>query len=1596
MSALTEQPGARGSNNSQFPIVGIGASAGGLEAFTQLFKNLPADPGMAFVLIQHLAPTHESMLTELLSKASSMPVREVKDGMAVAPDNVYIIPPDKEMIIFQGVLHLVPRDEVKGQYMPVDSFLHSLAQDRRNNAIAVILSGTGSDGSMGARAIKGEGGIVLAQDETAKYDGMPRSAIDTGCVDFVLPTAKIADELLRISKHPYPADVRRGEPVQIIPAEENDLNRIFIMLRSAKGVDFTSYKRSTIMRRVNRRMLLQKIEGMKAYVAYLKENPSEIETLYQDILINVTSFFREPEAFETLKRSVFPYIFNKAGVDAPVRIWVPACSTGEESYSIAIALAEYMDSNKISRPVQLFATDIDDIAVEKARKGIYPENISRDVSPERLTRFFEKSGNGYVINKLVREMCIFAKQNMVKDPPFSKIDLISCRNVLIYFSTELQKKTVSILFYALNPNGFLMIGQSETVGEFAGLFSVVDKKHTIYSKKAETLMQIEATVVEPGKEKVVAKKAEAQPKGVFDIQKEADTIVLNKYSPAGFVVNDVMKILQFRGDTSPYLRPAPGQASLDLLKMVSEDLVAELRTLLHQAKKEDIPAKKEGARLKQGKRIKYINIDIVPFQARTSGERCFLVLFEDVGAGLKPAPTKSARTHKGDSQIAPTTDETMQLRQDLAASKAHLNAVTQEYEAANEELRALNEELQSSNEEMQSINEEMETAKEELQSTNEELTTVNDELQSRNEETMQLNNDLFNVLRGVEIPIIILGGELRIRRFNDAAARLLNLIPTDTGRPLSNIRTNIIIPDLEQMVLDVVNTLVVKVKEVQDVEGRWYSLTIRPYKTVDNRIDGVLMTLVNVDDMKRSLLRIKEAYAYANDIVETVREPLLILGPDLKVITANRSFYESFLADPAEIEGRYLYELGNGQWEIPELRKLLQEVLREKKSFSDFEVAVELPVIGRKTMMLNAREIRKEVYYPTPALSLEKEYAGMILLAIEDITERKLLEEEIKHMASFPQMNPNPIIEIESSGNILFHNDAVLETLRKLGAQEDVSLFLPEDISEILTDLEQKKELKYYREVMIKDTIFGEYIHLLLQFNVVRVYAADITDRKKTEEALRKSNTFNQSIIDSSNDCIKLLDLEGRLQYMSPGGQHQLGIRDMEKYLNVPYQEFWKGTDQQASLEAIHKAQQGQIASFQGFCPTVDGTPKWWDVAITPVIGADGKPEHLLAVSRDITKRREAEEALQAISDRYRSYIEVTGALGWTTNAGGEVVEDLPSWRKYTGQTYEEVKGQGWSRAFHPEDLAHALQIWKKAVEGKSSYAVEYRIRRQDGIYRDFMTRGMPVFREDGSVREWVGTCIDITERKKSEEALKTLNLELHSTASDLKAAYKDMESFSYAASHDLRSPLITIEGFSKILLEDHSEKLDDKGKDLLGRISNSAKKMNQLIADLLAFSRISTKEVRKAEFNMEALAQKLINELQPTIAERDIEFEVKQLPSAYGDLPMIGQILLNLLSNAIKFTQKRETAMIEVGGYSENNESVYYVRDNGIGFDMQYSDRLFGLFQRIHSAQEVEGTGIGLVIVKNIIEKHGGRVWAEGKPHVGATFYFTLPGKEG
>jgi len=982
--AAEERPEAQQPGMEPFPIVGIGASAGGLEAFTQLLAYLPNDTGMAFVLVQHLDPKHESMLTELLSRATMMPVSQVKDGMPAEPDHVYVIPPNTNMAILHGILHLMPRAATHGQHLPIDYFLRSLAEDQKSRAIGVILSGTASDGALGLKAIKADGGITFAQDEkTAKYDGMPRSAIAAGYVDFILPPEKIAHELARIGRHPYVTHVKTEKTNALLPEAGDELNKILILVRSATSIDFSYYKLSTIKRRIVRRMVLHKIDELATYTKYLHSNPNEVEALYNDILINVTSFFREPETFEALAKEVFPAMTQNRPAEQPIRIWVPGCSTGEEPYSIAIGLLEYLGEKATNTPMQIFATDISEVTIEKARAGVYLENITLDVSPERLRRFFVRLENGYQISKTIRDMCVFARQDVTKDPPFSRLDLISCRNVLIYLGPILQKKVMPIFHYALKPTGFLMLGSSETIGGFSDLFALVDKKHKFYSKKITTLrpafdFAVNDYAVEVEKAGLSKKMGEKEWSG-FDVKKEADHIVMNRYAPVGVIINDDLEIRQFRGRTGPYLEPASGEVSLNLLKMAREGLAFDLRTAIHKAKKGEGPARKEGLQVKYNGQTKNVNIEVIPIKAPGAKERYFLVLFEEA---ITPAPfeSKQARLSKAradEGKRRSENSQVAQLKKELAAIKEYLQSALEEQEATNEELRSANEEIQSSNEELQSTNEELETAKEELQSTNEELTTVNEELENRNLELSQVNNDLTNLLNSVHIPIVMLGSDLHIRRFTPMAEKLLNVIPTDVGRKISDIKPNVNIPDLEQLILGVIDTLSIKEREVRDQSGHWYSIRIRPYKTSDHKIEGVVLTLVDIDAQKRHEEVIQISNVFNNAIVETVREPLMVLDNDLRVKRANQAFYKTFQASPEETVNRRIYELGNRQWNIPKLRELLEEILPKNTQFLDFEVEHDFPTIGRRKMLLNARQIRREGQEPE-----------MILLALEDITNR--------------------------------------------------------------------------------------------------------------------------------------------------------------------------------------------------------------------------------------------------------------------------------------------------------------------------------------------------------------------------------------------------------------------------------------------------------------------------------------------------------------------------------------------------------------------------------------------------------------------------------
>ncbi|MBD2663803.1 signal transduction histidine kinase with CheB and CheR activity [Richelia sinica FACHB-800] len=993
-------PAQQNKEKELFPIVGIGASAGGLEAFTQLLSHLPTDTGMGFVLVQHMNPRQKSMLTEILSRTTQMPVTEAEDGMQVQPNHVYVIPPNATMTIAAGKLKLKPREKTYGISMTVDSFFFSLAEAMGSKAIGVVLSGGDGDGARGLETIKAAGGITFAQcEESAKVSSMPNTAVASGYVDFILTPQQIAQELANISRHPYVNHPILIKAAEVMPQSTDALSTIFHLLRAATGVDFSHYKQTTLKRRILRRMVLYRLDKLEDYAQYLQNNPAEVTALYQDVLITVTSFFRDWEAFEALKTKVFPVLAEGRRPDSPFRIWVAGCSTGEEAYSIAICLLEFLSKQGINIPIQIFATDINEVAIEKARSGIYKPSQVADISPERLGRFFVQVEGGYQISKPVRELCVFARQNLISDPPFSRLDLITCRNVLIYLSSAVQKKVMPIFHYGLKPIGFLMLGTSETVGEFSDLFTLLDKKYKIYSRKmAPGRLVIELVTSNYPLETIKRQLPVSEvSRDGLEIQKQADQIVINQYAPVGVIVNSDLEILQFRGQTSSYLEPAPGRPSFNLLKMAKEELRLELRTAIHQAKRQESVVKREGIEVRRDNQVRLVSFDVIPFKPQGAEEYYFLVLFEESLELVTPVPevirdgaeleSEGVNLNEFEQrQKASYQKEISLLQQDLASTRDYLQSIIEEQQSTNQDLRAANEEILSSNEELQSTNEELETAKEEIQATNEELSTINDELQRRNLESTQVSNDLQNLLSSINIPILMVGGELQIRRFTPASGDIFNLIPTDVGRSLSDIKHKLNIPDLEAQILEVISTLNLKTQEVQDQDGHWYDLRIRPYRTIDHKIDGAVVVLVDIHALKQSAEELRESRDYAEAIVGTVRQSLVVLDLNLRVVTANQFFYDTFMVVREETENCLIYEIGNGQWNIPQLRSLLEDILPRQSQFQDLEVEHTFEQIGHKIMRLNARKM--------PQISDR----SLILLAIEDITQQKQLEAERTHL----------------------------------------------------------------------------------------------------------------------------------------------------------------------------------------------------------------------------------------------------------------------------------------------------------------------------------------------------------------------------------------------------------------------------------------------------------------------------------------------------------------------------------------------------------------------------------------------------------------------
>ena len=1407
-------------------IVGIGASAGGLEAFTELLRSLPLDADVAYVLVQHLDPSHRSLLTELLAKTTALRVREITDKTPVEANQIYVIPPNCDLKLARGILKLSPRGKTGGPARSIDNFLSSLAADQKSNAIAVILSGAGSDGAIGLKAVKTAGGITFAQDDrTAKYDSMPRAAVATGCVDFVLPPPEIAKELSRIILTPdgirsrAAANEKRrrtmvGSRVRLgrrsagamhlqgnWPAapENQDLRKIFQLLRFRTGLDFTFYKANTIRRRLTRRLSLTKTKGLENYVKLLRQQPSELEALHQDLLINVTSFFRNPAVFEALKRKIFPKLVkNLSGADT-LRIWVAGCSRGQEAYSIAMAYTEFAEKQDGRVPVQIFASDVNGSVLEFARAGSYSKADVAMVSAARLERFFMPEEGGYRVQKSIRDMVVFAQHNLLQDPPFTRVDMITCRNMLIYLEAALQQKIIPSFHYALKPEGFLVLGSSESVGQFHNLFATVEKTQRIYSKKAAANWPRFDRPPAPLPMRKLGAHATPAPveTNVTDVQKEADRLVLQKYTPPGVLINGEGEVLQFRGEVESFLKLPTGKASFQLSKMARESLVIPLERAIIRAKKERRPVREKNVRIEHRRGL--IDIEVVPLKLQA---QCYLVLFEK--SESRPLPALPAPSRKAGQ--AGEWRQLAEMKQELTTTRDHLSSLQEEHDTSMEELQASNEEVQSANEELQSLNEELETSNEELESANEELTTLNEELATRNSELRE--------------------SEMRLRE----QAQLLEMAP----------------------------------------------VLVRSSK------DRIILWSRGAEEM----------YGYSSE----------------------------------EAVGQSAHILLDTQ--LPESSVTIQAKLQK-----------------------------------------EGHWRG-------EVTHRRK-DGKILHVTT----------------QWVMHND------------------------------EQKK------------------IRAILEVNT------DITERKAAERSLAESEEFNRTILNSSPDCVKVLDLDGRVIFVNPAGRKLLETGDSEVRGKLYWPGLWEGDAREVAEKAYRAGLMGKSGHFIGFRTTPKGTPKWWDVVLRPVTGPDGRVEKLLAVLREITEHRKeqlavAERArmavlraevametandasvpsvLKNVSEALLERLELTLARVWTLEPGSQTLELRASGGLYTDlDAFDSKIELGVSTIGRAAERPKIYIINKIEGEGESANS-EW--MRREGITclaafpliaADQVLGVLGVYGKE-ALSEAVANELafaakglaQFLQRKQSEEKLHQAQEELsrytgslekltaERTAS-LREMVQQMEEFSYTISHDLRAPIRAMQGYANALLEDYGDRLDNTGRDYLERIARSGHRMDRMIREILTYSRLTRCEIAVRPVSLDSLVREIVQQY-PGIHASGGEIEIaERLENVIGHEPSLTQVISNLLTNACKFVAPNTTPRCKVWTERNNGHVRLFVRDNGIGIKPEHQHRLFGMFERVHPESLYEGTGIGLAIVRKAMERMGGQVGVESDGVNGSQFWIELPAAE-
>lgn len=1346
-----------------FPIVGIGASAGGIDAFKKILETIPENSGMAYVLVQHLAPAHESILPEILAKSTTIPIHEITDAINLAPNHIYIIPENKMLSAVGGALKLTARDLSSKTNIPIDFFFHSLAEVHKSFAIGVVLSGTGFDGTQGLKSIKEMGGVTYAQKlETATFQGMPQNAISSGAVDFVLAPEDIPQHLQHVYQA-YKTNHAYTDDIELSKDNDDIFKQILNLLRLRTGNDFSHYKQPTIRRRIARRMVMSKKEKPLEYLNYLREEKKEQDALFNDILIPVSYFFRDTKTFEVLSDAVFPLILKNKKPDESIRLWVAGCSTGEEAYSLAIALHEFLSDKSPGIKVQIFASDISENVIAKARAAMYNKQELQHVSETRIQNYFTKSDGQYHINKTIRDMCVFAVHNFLKDPPFAKMDLISCRNVLIYLDPFLQKKAMTTFHYALKDQGILLLGKSETASKVSNLFEPLIKNQKIYTRKSTPgrflPISYEPLDVFPHTKDLMSnKKVNHEP----DFEKLASDILFSKYTPAGVIINDQKEIVHFHGDTSPFLISSPGKPNLNVLKMAREGLAFELRNALLKTKKSKKNSAIDGILIKDKNYL--VNFEVIPL---TSTEPHFLILFHKIEVQLDEKKLASRRKNSDQLRIKQLEAELNQIREDI-------RRVTEDQEAANEELQSANEELLSNSEELQTLNEELETSAEELQSNNEELISVNDELMDRQEQ----------------------------------------LVASRT---------------------------------------------------------------------------------YAEAIVETIREPLIILDKDLRIKTANNSFYKYFKVVEQETEGHLFFELENEQWNSTELRTLLENVLPQKTKMEDFEIMINFPKLGERSLLLNARQIVND-----------RDSEELILMAIEDITEHKitkLLKESEERFRILADTAPILLWVAAADKGFTFLNKSWLKFTGH--------------------SMDEEKGNGWTKGIHPKD---------LKQFHHIYKTNFDAREEFSMEYRLKRHDGVYRWM--SVKGVPRFIGDNEFIGYVG-------GCMDIDEQKNF-------ATALEEKVEQRTKELQESESFLQSVLNTTQNLIYIYDFKQNKIVFINKKSLEVIGYS--------PEEIQLSTTDLYSSLI-------------------------------------------HPDDSDRVKEqrAELKNIPDDKMETIEYRLKNKKGEWTYQLSRNL-VFKRDkkGKVIQYFGVATDISEIKKTNELLVSKNQELEYTNAELA-------SFSAIASHDLKEPLRKIQIFSKLVIA--KENVSELSGNFLERVIVSANRMQQLIDDLISYSKTSAQKIEYTKTKLTPLLEEVLEEMKEVIEEKKAVITFSKLPIAHVIPSQFRQLFHNLISNSIKYSRvdvaphikiavKKATSkeIVDLKGNPETSYIKISIMDKGIGFPEEYSKKIFEPFQRLHDKDEYSGTGIGLAICKKIMLNHHGFIIAESKLGKGALFSIYVP----